>query len=104
MRAEALYGRRRECDVLDVQVAAVRAGRSAVLILRGEAGVGKTALLEYVAQHAADCRIVRAVLTLVRSREHSGHRIPTGVGVMQSGQIERPHDEQATAVSRRGWR
>jgi hypothetical protein len=35
---------------------------------------------------------------------HSGQRIPTGVGVMQSGQIGRPQDEQLTAVSRFGCR
>jgi hypothetical protein len=46
----------------------------------------------------------RTVLTLVRSREHSGQRIPTEVGVMQSGQIGRPHDEHETPVSRDGWR
>ena len=46
----------------------------------------------------------RTVLTLVRSRAHSGQRIPTGVGVMQSGQIGRPQDEQETPVSREGWR
>jgi len=43
-------------------------------------------------------------VTRVRSREHSGQRIPTGVGVMQSGQIGRPHDEQETPVSREGCR
>jgi hypothetical protein len=42
--------------------------------------------------------------TFVRSREHSGQRIPTGVGVMQSGHIGRPQDEQDTPVSREGWR
>ena len=42
--------------------------------------------------------------TFVRSRAHSGQRIPTGVGVMQSGQIGRPHDEHETPVSREGWR
>ena len=46
----------------------------------------------------------RIVLTLVRSREHSGQRIPTEVGVMQSGQIGRPQDEHETPVSRDGWR
>ena len=35
---------------------------------------------------------------------HSGQRMPTGVGVMQSGQIGRPHDEQETPVTRLGWR
>jgi hypothetical protein len=46
----------------------------------------------------------RAVRTCVRCLAHSGQRIPTGVGVMQSGQIGRPQDEQATPVSRLGWR
>ena len=35
---------------------------------------------------------------------HSGQRIPTVVGVMQSGQIGRPQFEQETPVSRVGWR
>jgi hypothetical protein len=42
--------------------------------------------------------------TFVRCLAHSGHRIPTGVGVMQSGQIGRPHDEHETPVTRLGWR
>ena len=52
----------------------------------------------------AVCGIERIVLTFVRSREHSGQRIPTGVGVMQSGQMGRPHDEHETPVSREGCR
>ena len=47
---------------------------------------------------------VRIVLTFVRSRAHSGQRIPTGVGVMQSGQIGRPQEEHETPVSRLGCR
>ena len=46
----------------------------------------------------------RIVTTRVRWLEHSGQRMPTGVGVMQSGQIGRPQEEQATPVSREGWR
>jgi hypothetical protein len=46
----------------------------------------------------------RIVCTLVFWREHSGQRMPTGVGVMQSGQIGRPHDEHETPVSRSVWR
>ena len=48
--------------------------------------------------------ISRIRTTLVRWEAHSGQRIPTCVGVMQSGQIGRPHEEQETAVSREGWR
>ncbi|MGZ4267687.1 MAG: hypothetical protein ACXVFN_00815 [Solirubrobacteraceae bacterium] len=46
----------------------------------------------------------RIVRTGVFWRAHSGHRIPTDVGVMQSGQIGRPQFEQETPVSRLGWR
>src|SRR5437016_1648711 len=46
----------------------------------------------------------RKLRTGVLSRAHSGHRMPTGVVVMQSVQIGRPHEEQETAVSRLGCR
>jgi len=55
-----LRGRRTECEVLDRQLERIRAGQSAVLVVRGEAGVGKTALLKYVAERASDCRVARA--------------------------------------------
>src|SRR5579859_4207992 len=54
-----LRDRRNERDVLDRQLQRVRAGASSVLVVRGEAGVGKTALLEYLAERASACRIVR---------------------------------------------
>src|SRR5262249_60650322 len=38
---------------------AVRAGQSGVLVVRGEPGVGKTALLDYVGELATGLRIVR---------------------------------------------
>jgi hypothetical protein len=55
-----LLGRRSECEALDELVASVRAGRSRALVLRGEAGVGKSALLEYLMQRATGCGIARA--------------------------------------------
>jgi DNA-binding CsgD family transcriptional regulator len=54
-----LLGRRRECAALDELVASVRAGESRALVLRGEAGAGKTALLEYLVQHASGSGIAR---------------------------------------------
>jgi DNA-binding CsgD family transcriptional regulator len=42
-------------------LADVRAGQSRVVVLRGEPGVGKTALLDYLTEHAEGCRIARAV-------------------------------------------
>jgi len=55
-----LLGRRDECGVLDQLVAGVRAGHSQVLVLRGEAGAGKTALLDYLLERATGCQVTRA--------------------------------------------
>ncbi|WP_037501258.1 helix-turn-helix transcriptional regulator [Solirubrobacter soli] len=52
-----LRGRAAECERLDQLLAQVREGGSAVLVLRGEAGVGKTALLRYAAEHASGFRV-----------------------------------------------
>jgi DNA-binding CsgD family transcriptional regulator len=55
-----LLGRRTECAALDELVVSVRAGQSRALVLRGEAGVGKSALLEYLVQGASGCAVARA--------------------------------------------
>ena len=55
-----LRGRRSECEALDHVVAGVLAGQSRAVVLRGEAGVGKTVLLEYLAERASQCRVVQA--------------------------------------------
>ena len=60
-RRTALYGRAEECALLDALTDAVRRGESRSLILRGEAGIGKTALLEYLVRSASDLTVVRAV-------------------------------------------
>src|SRR6266446_6458585 len=55
-----LLGRHNECDVLDQLMDAVRRGESRVLVVRGEPGVGKSALLEYLVGRASGCRVARA--------------------------------------------
>jgi hypothetical protein len=54
-------GRRSEREVLDGLLDGVRDGRSGALVVRGEAGVGKTALLDYAVGSAPDLRVIRAV-------------------------------------------
>src|SRR6478752_4621728 len=52
-------GRSRERAELDRALASVRVGDSAVLVLRGEAGIGKTTLLEYLEGQASGCRVIK---------------------------------------------
>lgn len=61
--ATGLTGRLRERGVLDRLVEAVRGGQSRSLVVRGDPGVGKTVLLDYLAgrSQGAGCRVVRAV-------------------------------------------
>jgi DNA-binding CsgD family transcriptional regulator len=54
-----LQGRGQQCRALDELLADVRAGRSRALVVRGEPGIGKTALLRYAANTAPDFRVAR---------------------------------------------
>src|SRR5215469_12091940 len=56
----ALVDRQRERQALDSLMEDLRSGRGRALVVRGEAGVGKSALLEYAAGAAADIRVARA--------------------------------------------
>jgi DNA-binding CsgD family transcriptional regulator len=56
-----LLGRSEEQGALDRLLDAARDGRSSTLVIRGEAGVGKSALLQYLEERAADCRILHAI-------------------------------------------
>jgi DNA-binding CsgD family transcriptional regulator len=58
---ELLLGRRRERQLMDRLLAGARGGRSGVLVVRGEPGVGKTALVEYAVSSASGFRVVRTV-------------------------------------------
>ena len=53
-----LIGRDRECRTLERLLDAARSGRSGALVVRGESGVGKTALLEHMRERASGCRVV----------------------------------------------
>ena len=60
-RHAPLRGRASELTALARLVEAVLAGQSRVLVIRGEPGAGKTALLDYLAGQASGCRVVRAL-------------------------------------------
>jgi DNA-binding CsgD family transcriptional regulator len=59
-RVPQLTGRSSELSVLDRLIDSVRAGQSRVLVISGEPGTGKTALLDYLAGRASGCRVERA--------------------------------------------
>jgi DNA-binding CsgD family transcriptional regulator len=58
-RQASLRGRGSECAALDGLLEAVRDGRSGALVIRGEPGIGKTALLHHAAQAAPDFQVAR---------------------------------------------
>ena len=58
-RLPELQGRSDEHAQLDRLLEDVRGGQSAVLVIRGEAGVGKTALLRHAAEQASGFRVVQ---------------------------------------------
>ena len=60
-RTTRLLGRATECVLLDDVVSAIRRGEGRSLVLRGEAGIGKTALLRYLVDSARDLTVLRAV-------------------------------------------
>src|SRR6202011_5264197 len=65
MHGPGFVGRTSEREVLDGLLARVRGGESEVLVIRGEAGMGKTALLRYAARQASGFRV--AELTAVEA-------------------------------------
>ncbi len=55
-----LFGRTGELKILDQVIANVRSGQSAVLVVRGEPGIGKTTLLRHLIGQASGFQVVRA--------------------------------------------
>ncbi|MGH3462419.1 MAG: ATP-binding protein [Kribbellaceae bacterium] len=54
-----LYGRADECASLERLLDEARAGRGGALVLRGDPGIGKTALLDHVSGHTSEMRVLR---------------------------------------------
>jgi predicted ATPase len=59
LQATVLVDRREERRTLDMLVQSLRAGESRALVISGEPGIGKTALLDYLSHNAAGCRVER---------------------------------------------
>ena len=57
----SLLGRAEHCALLDRVIADIRRGESRSLVLRGEAGIGKSALLRYLVESGSDLTVARAV-------------------------------------------
>src|SRR5579864_6252871 len=56
-----LLGRRGECEVLDRLIAAAREGKGGAVVVHGEPGIGKTALLDYAIEAAKGFKVLRSV-------------------------------------------
>src|ERR1700744_630609 len=82
-----LIGRTAECGRIDRLLAGVRAGAGSALVLIGEPGIGKTALLEYARRRASDLRCLDVLgVEAERALPYSGlHELLTPVldGVAQ---------------------
>ncbi|MFD4598202.1 AAA family ATPase [Streptomyces sp. NPDC058464] len=87
-RPTALVGRHAEREAIGRLLDAVRDGLSGVLVLTGEPGIGKTRLLEYAADRAAELRVVR--LTAVEQE--------TGLGFGALHRLLRPFLDRAAQL------
>ncbi len=91
-----LRGRAPECARLDALLRQVKSGRSETLVLRGEAGVGKTALLEYVAEQALGWRVART--SGVESEMELAYAAVHHLCAPMLGQIDRLPAPQQNAI------
>ncbi|WP_218826565.1 AAA family ATPase [Actinomadura meyerae] len=91
-----MRGRRAECAVLDDLLEAVRGGESRALAMLGEAGAGKTALLDYLVERAPGFRIVR--ITGVQSEMELAFAGLHQLCAPMAGRFERLPDPQCGAL------
>jgi DNA-binding CsgD family transcriptional regulator len=82
-RVSGLRGRSSECALLDRLLEDVRSGQSGVLVIRGEAGVGKSTLLRYAAERASGFRVghvagVESEMELAYAGLHQLYTVMTG--------------------------
>jgi DNA-binding CsgD family transcriptional regulator len=92
-----LVGRNQECQTLDRLLAAAGHGVSGVLMLRGEAGIGKTALLQHAARAAANMRVVQ--VTAARSEKEFDFAALHQLLVPFLGSLERLPGPQRQALA-----
>jgi DNA-binding CsgD family transcriptional regulator len=100
--AGRLYGRDAECRALDGLVTDVRAGKSRVLVLRGEAGAGKSALLDYLARRAPGqgCQVTRTACARSRAElPFAGLRGLCAPMLGRAGQLPAPQRDALLAAS-----
>ena len=85
-----LWGRRTECEQLDLVLDDARAGTSGAVVIRGEAGVGKTALLDYVGKDAEGFVVRRA----------AGIQAEMDLGFASLHQLCRPFQDRLSRLPR----
>ena len=92
-----LRGRAAELERFEELLAAVRAGRSAAVVVRGEPGIGKTSLLQHAASRADGARIVHA------EGVEAEMELPFA-GLQQHGTVDAGPQVEPRGQSRRGLR
>jgi DNA-binding CsgD family transcriptional regulator len=92
-----LVGRSEECERIDELLDSVRNGLGGALVVRGEAGVGKTALLDYAVNRAVDLTVIR--LTGVESERDLGFAALHRLLATMLSQIDQLPDPQREALN-----
>jgi hypothetical protein len=76
-----------EFSTLERLVEAIREAKSWTLVLRGEPGVGETALFDHLVEHASDCFVARTTARCRAGNDSSMAFMVGGVGVDASASL-----------------